>query len=678
MMLKKKTKAVKKKTIKKIVHKKVRTKKTTVTKKKKIGITRKKVSSQIPKLKIPPPSPTAEITSSLPPESTSPLATAPVATIEPSMPIVTVPEKIIEYGPKITFNETTTVRELALKINKSSSDVLKKLLSLGCVASINQRLDIDTVTLLLHEYGFVAEFVPLYSEDKVVLEKEDTAALVVRPPVVTVMGHVDHGKTTLLDAIRETNVAEKESGSITQHIGAYKVKTLKGEIVFIDTPGHEAFTAMRARGAKVTDIVLLVIAADEGIMPQTVEAINHARVAGVPIIVVINKIDSLNANPEGIKHQLIRYNLTPYEWGGDVLTVEVSARKKINLDKLLDAILFKAELLNLKANPNGPGQGVIIELKLDHKRGNVATVLVQEGTLKIGDVFICGLSYGRIRAMMNEYGERLTSAGPGTPVEILGLDTLPYVGERFIVVKNDVEAREIISRRRTLLREQTRVVRKHVSFEDISKKKVKKLNMILKADTQGSLEAIRDSLDKFSSNEIELNILHSGIGAISESDVNLAISTNAVIVGFNVRPVMNADKLSKQEHIEIRTYRVIYELIQDIQKALSGLLEPEIKETIIGRAEVKKIFQISHVGTVGGCIVSDGKVVRNSLARLLRDNVVIYTGKVASLRRFKEDVKEVEKGYECGIMLENFNDVKPADIIETYIQEKIERHLVTE
>jgi translation initiation factor IF-2 len=489
------------------------------------------------------------------------------------------------------------------------------------------------------------------------------------------MGHVDHGKTSLLDAIRETNVVESEAGGITQHIGAYEVKTAKGDIVFLDTPGHEAFTAMRAHGSKITDIVVLIVAADDGVMPQTLEAINHARVAGVPIIAAINKIDLPGAKVEKVRQQLANYNLISDEWGGDTFTVEISAKNKINLDKLLETILFKAELMELKTNPNCPAQGIVIESKLDSRKGPIATVLIQKGVLNIGNSFICSITYGKVKALTNDRKERISKANSNIPVEILGFDSVPFVGDKFMVVKDDSVAREIIQKRQAIFRQERLQVNRKISLEDIAAGKLKQLNIVLKADVQGSLDAIRDALGRISSDKVKLNIVHFGVGAISMSDVNLAISSDAIIIGFNIRPNPDSEVLAKQEGVDIRVYRVIYELIDEIKHALEGMLPPKFKEVTIGKVQVRKVFQISRVGAVAGCFVTAGKVQRSAHVRLLRDNVIVYDGTIATLRRFKDDVKEVEKGYECGIMLSDYNDIKINDVIEVYIQEKVEQKL---
>ncbi|OGS21383.1 MAG: translation initiation factor IF-2 [Elusimicrobia bacterium RIFOXYA2_FULL_39_19] len=583
---------------------------------------------------------------------------APISVIEKKAPLI-----------KIKINELTTVRELSEKMTKPVSEVMKKLLSMKILATINQRLDSDIAAILASEFGYETQYAPLYSEEADTTE-EDKSKLQHRAPIVTVMGHVDHGKTTLLDTIRETKVTEKEHGGITQHIGAYRVKTPKGDIVFLDTPGHEAFTAMRAHGTKVTDIVVLVVAADDGIMPQTIEAIDHARSANVPIIVAVNKIDIAKANPQNVKQQLSSNGLLSDDWGGDTLTVEISARNNINIDKLIETILFKAELLDLKANPDKPAQGIIIEAQMHSQRGPVATVLVQTGTMSVGDAFVTGVTSGKIRAMIDEYGERVTTVGPSTPIEILGFNSLPQLGDRFVIVKDERIAREIMEKRQNNVLRDKNVIRKKVSLEDLGTK-IKKLNIILKTDVQGSSEAIRDALSRISHENVEINILHMGVGAINESDINLAVASEAVIIAFNIRPDPKAEALAEREGIDIRIYRIIYELISDINKALQGMLEAKMKEVIYGHVEVKKTYLVSKVGTIAGCQVTNGKAKRLAKIRLLRDNIIVFDGNIASLKRFKDDVKEVDKGYECGILLENFNDIKTGDILEFYGQEKV-------
>ncbi|OIO74363.1 MAG: translation initiation factor IF-2 [Elusimicrobia bacterium CG1_02_37_114] len=592
----------------------------------------------------------------------------------PEIPrVVTVPpvgQPAFPTKPRIKINELTTIKEFSQKINVPLQEVLKKFLSMGAlVSSMNQRLEPDVAQLIADEFGYGIEFLPLYEEESLEVS-DDVSQLKPRAPVVTVMGHIDHGKTSLLDAIRQTKVTEQEHGGITQHIGAYKVTTKKGDIVFLDTPGHEAFTSMRAHGAKITDIVVLIVSADDGVMPQTVEAIDHARAAGVPIIVAINKIDLPNANPQQVKQQLTKHNLVADDWGGETFIVEISARNKINLDKLLETILFQAELMNLKANPSRAAQGVIVESRLDSKKGYLVTVLMQKGTLKISDSFVCGLCCGKVRAITNDIGKRINTAVPSTPVEVLGFNDLPVAGEKFIVVKNEQIAKDIVEKRKTLAKQQKFEGRQHVSLSDLAAGKIKQFNLILKTDVAGSLEAVCGALERVPTEEVKLNIVHSGVGTITESDVNLAITTDSVIIGFNVRSDVNSEGLAKREGVDVRTYRIIYELIKDIESARKGMLEPKVIETVIGKAEVRKIFRTSH-GAVLGCMVLEGKIQRGAHGRLLRDNVIVHNGILASLRRFKDDVREVEKGYECGIVLENFNDVKEGDLIEVYIQEKV-------
>lgn len=592
--------------------------------------------------------------------------------------------KVVKEPPappkeKIKISDRITVGELAEKLKIKHADLIKTLMKSGIMASINQRLDIDTATLGASEYGFDVEVVPLYGEELISEKEEAVGELVARPPVVTIMGHVDHGKTTLLDAIRETNVTATEAGHITQHIGAYKVKLPKGEIVFLDTPGHEAFTAMRARGAQITDIVILVVAADDGIMPQTVEAIDHAKAAGVPIMVAINKIDLPQADTQRVKQELNKYNLTPEEWGGKTICVEVSALKKMGLEHLMEMILLEAEMLELKATKDGRASGVVIEARLDKRRGRIATLLVQRGTLKVRDVFISGSSYGKIRAMFDDKGAKIDEAGPSTPVGILGLDELPHAGDRFNVVNNESQARQIVTVRAQRKKEEQLGKITRITLEDLHgqmlKGKIKELNIIVKADVQGSVQALKDSLEKLSNAEIKLNVIHSGVGGINENDVTLASASNAIIIGFNVRPDAGAKNLAEKEGVDVRIYRIIYEVIDSVKQALEGLLEPTLKEVALGRAEVREVFKIPKGGTIAGSFVTEGKILRNANARITRDNVIVYEGKVNSLRRFKEDVKEVNANYECGILVENFNDLKKGDIIEVYTLEKVARKL---
>lgn len=587
--------------------------------------------------------------------------------------------KPVQEPPKILgeikINELTTIKELSDKMNHKPGELLLKLLSLGTRATINQRLDKDIAELLAHEFKYTVKYISVYAEDTQIEEDDAPSTLKARPPVVTIMGHVDHGKTSLLDAVRLTDVVAGEAGGITQHIGAYKVKTKKGEIAFLDTPGHEAFTAMRSRGAKATDLVVLVVSAGDGVMPQTVEAIDHARAANVPIIVAINKIDLPTANPQQTRQELSKYNLMPEDWGGDTIMVEVSAKKKINIENLLEMILLKAEMMELKANPDRLAQGLVIEAKLDSKKGPIATLLVQNGTLKVGDNIVVGTTYGKIRAMQDEHGKRIEVAPPSTPVEILGMNIPPQAGDKFFAVEQEYQAREIADSRMNRAREEALKPRHHLSLEDISAGKTKDLRIVLKTDVQGSLGALSDSLERLSTNEINLKIIHSGAGSITESDVTLAAASDAMIMGFNIRPDSSVERFSEREGVNIRVYRIIYELIADVKAAMEGMLEPTIKETSSGKAQVKQVFKVSKAGTIAGCMVTEGKILRNCKVRLVRDNVIVYEGSIASLHRFKDDVKDVEKGFECGIGLENFADIKPGDVMEAFTQEKIARKL---
>lgn len=588
-------------------------------------------------------------------------------------------ETRIETTPEfITIGDKITVRELAEKLCKSPADVIKRLLMLGVTATLNQDIEFEIAELIASEYDVRVE--KEKSEEELIIEEiiDDEASLKPRPPVVTVMGHVDHGKTSLLDAIRETNVVAKEAGGITQHIGAYQVEINGEKITFIDTPGHEAFTAMRARGAQVTDLAVLVVAADDGVMPQTVEAINHARAANVPILVAINKIDKENANPDRVKQQLTEYNLIPEEWGGDTIYANVSAKSRQGIEHLLEMILLLAEMCELKANPDRPAEGVVIEGQLDKGRGPVATVLVQKGTLKVGDAILCGTTYGKVRAMMNHLGERVSEAGPSTPVEVLGLDDVPMAGDKFRVVDEKI-ARQISQMRLNERKREEQARTTKVTLDDFFKQmkegSIKELNLIIKGDVQGSVEALIQALQRLSTDEVKVNVIHSGVGAVNESDVMLAAASNAIIIGFNVRPDAKARKYAEEEKIDVRLYRVIYEVVDDIRKAMAGLLEPDKVEEFQGRAEVRATFKVPKVGTVAGCYVTEGKITRNANARVLRDGVIIWEGKLASLKRFKDDVREVQENFECGIGLEDFNDVKEGDIIETYTIKEVPREL---
>ncbi len=591
-----------------------------------------------------------------------------------------VPKKTVITTPKpikrvIRIAETIMVSELAKRMGVKATEVIKKLLEVGAVATINQAIDVDLASLLVSEFGYEVEKVSLEREDLLERKEDSPEQLKPRPPVVTIMGHVDHGKTLLLDAIRKTKVVEGEAGGITQHIGAYDVQLDRGHIVFIDTPGHEAFTAMRARGAQVTDIVVLVVAADDGVMPQTIEAIDHARAANVPIIVAINKIDKPNINVDKIKKDLAEYELIPEEWGGKTIFSAVSAKQKTGINELLELILIQAEVLELKANPDKLARGTIIESRLDRGRGVMATVLVQEGTLRVGDSFITGMNYGRVRAIMNDRGQKIKEAGPSIPVEVVGFTGLPEAGEGFIVLDDERIAKQIGMYRQEKRRGRELARSSKVSLEELYAKiqqgEVRELNIIVKADVQGSMEAVSNFLSKLSTDSVKVSVVHGGIGGISETDVNLATASNAIIIGFNVRPGFKAMQLAEQEGVDIRSYSVIYDAVSDVQKAMEGLLEPTLKERISGRAEVRATFNIPKVGTVAGSYVVDGKIGRGSRIRLIRDDVVIYEGRISSLKRFKEDVRDVPQGYECGIGIDNFNDVKEGDVIESYEFEEV-------
>ena len=579
----------------------------------------------------------------------------------------------------IEIPETITVGELAQKLGKSAAEVVKRLMMLGVMATITQSIDFDTAALIADDFGIeIKKEIILTKEDILFEEEEDRPEdLVPRPPVVVVMGHVDHGKTSLLDAIRHTSVTETEAGGITQHIGAYSVRLNDRDITFLDTPGHEAFTTMRARGAQVTDVAILVVAADDGIMPQTVEAINHAKAAGVTIVVAINKIDKENANVERVKQMLVEHELVPEEWGGDTVCVEISAKKRINIDGLLDMVLLIADMKELKANPNKPAKGTVIEAQIDKGRGPVATVLVQEGTLHVGDIVIAGTAVGHVRAMVNDKGRRVKTAGPSVPVEIIGLAETPSGGDIFHVVKDEKLAREVAEARKQEQKETRFNSAVKVSldnlFSQIDEGNMKELNVIIKADVQGSVEAVRQSLEKLSNDEVRVRAIHGGVGAVNESDVMLANASNAIIVGFNVRPDAGALSAAQQQEVDIRLYRVIYQAIEEIEAAMKGMLDPEFKEVILGHAEVRQTFKVSGVGTIAGAYVTDGKITRNAQIRLVRDGIVVHEGVIDSLKRFKDDAKEVADGFECGIGIQNFNDVKEGDVIECFTMEEIER-----
>ncbi|MCF6097446.1 translation initiation factor IF-2 [Thermovorax subterraneus] len=593
------------------------------------------------------------------------------------------PRNIEEASPKpkiqkVVLPSKISIKDLGSRINIEPVKLIKKLMDFGLMVNINAEIDFESAKKLIKEFGYEAEE---EREDGLAeLEKEEETRpkeLKPRPPVVTVMGHVDHGKTTLLDAIRETNVAASEAGGITQHIGASQVEKDGKTIVFIDTPGHEAFTALRARGAKVTDIVVLVVAADDGVMPQTVEAINHAKAAGVPIIVAINKIDKPGASPERVKQQLSEYGLIPEEWGGDTIFVNVSAKNRIGIDTLLEMILLVAEMAELKADYNARASGVIIESKLDKGRGPVATVLVQKGTLKVGDAIVAGPAYGKVRAMRDSLGRMVKSATPSIPVEVMGFSEVPSAGDVIRVVSSEKEAREIAEKYQEIHKEKENITTPKVSldriFDRIKQGEIKELNCIIKADVQGSLEALKLALEKCSTDQVQVKIIHGAVGAINESDILLASASNAIVIGFNVRPDSNAKKLAEQEKVDIRTYRVIYDAVDDIKAAMKGMLEPEFKEVVLGRAEVRALFKVPNVGTVAGCYVTEGKITRNSFIRVIRQGVVVYEGKILSLKRFKDDVREVMSGFECGIAIEKFNDLKEGDILEAFVNKQVEQ-----
>ena len=583
-------------------------------------------------------------------------------------------------APKIIeIPETITVGDFAKAMGKTAAEVVKKLMMLGVMATVTQNIDFDTATLIADDFGIeLKKEIVITKEDILFSEEEDKPEdLKPRPPVVVVMGHVDHGKTSLLDAIRHTSVISTEAGGITQHIGAYSVRLNDRDITFLDTPGHEAFTTMRARGAQVTDIAILVVAADDGIMPQTVEAINHAKAAGVSIVVAINKIDKEGANAERVKQMLVEYDLVPEEWGGDTVCVEVSAKKNINIDGLLEMVLLIADMQELKANPNKPAKGAVIEAQIDKGRGPVATVLVQEGTLKVGDIVIAGTAVGHVRAMVNDKGRRVKTAAPSTPVEILGLSEVPSGGDTFRVVADEKMARDVAEARKQEQKETRFNSAVKVSldnlFSQIDEGNMKELNVIIKADVQGSVEAVKQSLEKLSNDEVRVRAIHGGVGAVNESDVMLANASNAIIVGFNVRPDAGAAAAAERQEVDIRLYRVIYQAIEEIEAAMKGMLDPEFKEVILGHAEVRQTFKVSGVGTIAGSYVTDGKIARNAEIRLVRNGIVVHEGKIDSLKRFKDDAKEVADGFECGIGIEKFNDVKEGDVIECFVMEEIER-----
>ena len=580
---------------------------------------------------------------------------------------------------EITIPESISVKDLAQELKKTSGEVIMKLMSLGIMATLNNEVDFDTAFLVAEEFGVTAiKKEEIKEEDILFDDSEDKEEeLVERPPVVVVMGHVDHGKTSLLDAIRKTNVIEGEAGGITQAIGAYKVKVNDREITFLDTPGHEAFTAMRARGAQITDIAILVVAANDGVMPQTVEAINHAKSANIPIIVAVNKIDLPDANPQKVKEELMQYELVPEEWGGDTIYVEISAKKNINIDQLLEMVLLQADVLELKANPNKQAKGVVIEARLDKGKGAIASLLVQRGKLDAGDTIVVGSTIGRIRSMINDKGKKVKSAGPSTPVEIMGLTEVPQAGDTFYEVKDEKMAKHLIERRKRQEREKSINAMQSVTldnlFSQMEKGNLKQLNLIVKADVQGSVEALKQSLEKLSNDEVRVKVIHCAAGAVTESDVTLAKVSNAIIIAFNVRPVATAKQEAEKDEVEIKQYSVIYHAIEDVESAMKGMLDPKYEEELIGTAEVRQVFKISNVGTIAGCMVLSGKIERNAGVRVIRDDVVIHEGKLISLKRFKDDVKEVAKDFECGIQIEKYNDLKEGDIIEAFVMKEIKR-----
>jgi translation initiation factor IF-2 len=589
-------------------------------------------------------------------------------------------QKQEEDSKILKVTEFVTVNEIATMMNVSVTQIISACMSLGMMVTMNQRLDAETLSIVAEEFGYQVEFVDAEVTEVEEEEEENEADLEPRAPIVTVMGHVDHGKTSLLDYIRKENVIAGESGGITQHIGAYSVELENGDkITFLDTPGHEAFTAMRARGTQVTDVVVIVIAADDSIMPQTKEAISHAQAAGVPIIFAINKIDKPGANPDKVKEELAQMNLLVEDWGGSIQSHDISAKLGTGVNELLEKVLLETELLDLKANPNKKAQGTVVEAQLDKGRGYVTTLLVQSGTLKVGDYLLAGTQSGKVKAMLNERGDRIQEAGPSTPVSVLGLDGAPQAGDKFKVYEDEREAKTIAVKREQLLREQNVRTQKHITLDEIGRRialgNFKELNIILKGDVDGSVEALTDSLQKLSTEEIQINIIHKGVGAITESDVLLASASDAVIIGFNVRPQGKAAQLAQQEGIDIRTYSIIYQVIDDIKDAMEGMLSPDIVEEVTGTAEIRETYKISKIGTIAGCMVLTGKIYSKSKVRLLRDNIVIYTGELASLKRFKDDVKEVSKGYDCGMQIKNYNDIQVNDIIEAYVEKEVKKKL---
>lgn len=576
----------------------------------------------------------------------------------------------------VTMGETITVGELADKLVKPHNEVIKTLLMAGVMAGVNQEIDFETASKVAEKYNVMIDKEEATEFEDIDESISDDDKLVKRPPVVTVMGHVDHGKTSLLDAIRHANVTRGEAGGITQHIGAYTVNVSGEKITFLDTPGHEAFTQMRARGSQITDIVILVVAGDDGIMPQTKESISHIKAAGVPVIVAINKMDKPQSSADKVKQELTEFGLIAEDWGGDIVMVEVSAKKNMNIDKLLEMVVLTAEMLELKADPERRGKGTVIEAKLDKGKGTVATLLVQNGTLRVGDSIIAGTSYGRIRAMFDDKGKQIKSAGPSIPVEILGLSDVPGAGDKFNEVKDEKTARSMATSRLEKIKSES-LTSGRMSLEDlysqISTGQVKELPLIVKADVQGSVEALKSSLEKLSTDEVKVRVIHGAAGAINETDIVLAQASNAIIMGFNVRPDANAQSIAEKEGIEIKTYRVIYNAIDDVKAAMIGMLQPDVKEVVLGQAEIRQIYKISNVGTIAGAHVISGKIVRNSQVRLIRDGIVIFEGTLGSLKRFKDDAKEVAQGFECGLSIDNYNDIKEGDIVEAFVMEEVKR-----
>ncbi len=587
-------------------------------------------------------------------------------------PLITVPKAIKR---RIKIDDAIALSDLAKRMGIKAGEMIKKLMDLGVMVTVNQMIDFDTAALVAAEFDYELEKASFEEQSVLKVESDDPDKLISRPPVVTIMGHVDHGKTSLLDVIRKTKITENEAGGITQHIGAYNVETDKGQIVFLDTPGHEAFTEMRSRGAKVTDLVILVVAADDGVMPQTIEAINHSKAAEVPIIVAVNKIDKANANPERVRRELAEVGIVPEDWGGDTIFVEVSAKENQGIDDLLEMVLLQAEILELKANPEKLAVGYVVEAKLDAGRGPVATVLVKEGTLKVHDPVVCGVHYGKVRALLNDMGRQVSSAGPSIPVEIIGLSGVPNSGDELIALSDEKDAKQVSSHRtqRQRSKELARTSRLSLEklYEKMQQNEVKDLNLIIKADVHGSIEALSDALTKLSNEEVKINVIHSATGALNESDISLATVSDAIIIGFNVRPSSKIQALANEENVDIRFYNIIYNVINDIKNAIVGMMASTFEERILGKAEVREVFHVPKVGAVAGCYVTEGKIERGQLARILRDWVVTYEGRIASLRHFKDDVKEVQNGYECGIVIKNYNDIKLGDIIECFYVEEI-------